>query len=252
MARRKKKEPSFTDLLLQFTVGCVFFLAFNLVFIRQGWLTGLLIFVIILSTAGLIARIVYVQEKLRKANINEIDKMSGEMFERYLEQFFRRQGWKVEHIGGKGDYGADLILSAPTKKVVVQAKRWQKNVGYEAIQQAHSSKGIYECNEAWVITNSRFTEQAMNGAKKLDVRLWDRDVLIEQMSKINAAQTIKVNEREPIEVKPTPTINVLHKSDADLFVCAKCGKPVTNKTKEYCLSNPRRFNGRIYCYEHQR
>lgn len=38
----------------------------------------------------------------------------------------------------------------------------------------------------------------------------------------------------------------------DLYVCATCGKPVTNKVKEYCLFQPKRFNNRIYCYEHQR
>jgi Predicted endonuclease distantly related to archaeal Holliday junction resolvase and Mrr-like restriction enzymes len=258
LASRRKKDPTFVDIALQLAFGCAFLLAFNITFSKYGtsiggaWLNPLLLFIIVVLAASIGFRIYYVQEKLRKANINEIDKMSGTMFERYLEQFFKRQGWQVKRTGGKGDYGADLILSSATKKVVVQAKRWKKNVGYEAIQQAYTSKDIYGCHEAWVVTNSGFTEQAREGAKRLGVKLWDREVLLEQMSKVNAAQTIKVNEHEPVDGAVASTDLASHRHVDDLFICARCGKPVTNKVKEYCQSNPKRFNGRIFCYDHQR
>lgn len=257
MARRRKKDPTFVDLAMQLALGCAFLLAFNVTFSKYGtsiggaWLNPLLVFIIVVLAVSIGFRTVYVQEKLKKANINEIDKMSGTMFERYLEQFFKRQGWNVKRTGGKGDYGADLILSSAKKNVVIQAKRWKKNVGYEAIQQAYTSKDVYGCAEAWVITNSGFTEQARDGAKRLGIKLWDREVLIEKMANVNAAQTIKVNEHESVEKVAASTISALYGQEDDLFVCARCGKPVTNKVKEYCLSNQRRFNGRIYCYGHQ-
>lgn len=258
MARRRKREPSIVELATQLILICAFILAFNLTFSKYGaslggsWLNPLLIVVIVVLTISIALRIAYVQEKLKKANINEIDKMSGTMFERYLEQFFKRQGWQVKRTGGKGDYGADLILSSATKKVVIQAKRWKKNVGYEAIQQAYTSKDVYSCAEAWVITNSGFTAQARDGANRLGVKLWDREVLIEKMSKANAAQTIKVTDLEPVIEVMLSNVVAPSNADADLYICARCGKPVTNKVKEYCLSNPKRFNGRIYCYDHQR
>lgn len=258
MARRRKKAPTFVDIALQLTFGCAFLLAFNITFSKYGtsiggtWLNPLLVFIIVVLAASIGFRIYYVQEKLRKANIHEIDKMSGTMFERYLEQFFKRQGWQVKRTGGKSDYGADLILSSTTKKVVIQVKRWKKNVGYEAIQQAYTSKDFYGCAEAWVVTNSDFTEQARDGAKRLGVKLWDREVLIEQMANVNAVQTIKMNENEPIVEVAAMSVTASSRLEDDLFVCARCGKSVTNKVKEYCVSNPRRFNGRIYCYDHQR
>lgn len=258
MARRRKKEPSLVELAMQLAIGCALVLTFNLTFSKYGtsiggtWLNPLLIIIIISLAITIGLRIAYIQEKLKKANINEIDKMSGTMFEQYLEQFFKRQGWQVKRTGGKGDFGADLILSSTAKKVVIQAKRWKKNVGYEAIQQVYTSKSVYNCQEAWVITNSGFTEQARDGAKRLGVKLWDRDVLIEKMSKVNASQTIKVIEQEQAYPITTSTVAVPIKQEDDLFVCARCGKPVTNKVKEYCLSNPKCFNKRIYCYDHQR
>nr|WP_245855561.1 nuclease-related domain-containing protein [Bacillus oleivorans] len=33
--------------------------------------------------------------------------------------------------------------------------------------------------------------------------------------------------------------------------CSICKKPVSDKVKSYCLSN-KKFNGKIYCYEHQK
>jgi hypothetical protein len=34
--------------------------------------------------------------------------------------------------------------------------------------------------------------------------------------------------------------------------CARCGEPVTAKVRDYCLANPDRFKGLVYCYTDQR
>lgn len=144
MARRRKKQ-TLEDMIIEFTVksmmAMVFFLVFNYVIIGKyggkmiggAWLNPLLIVLIALMAAGLGIYLANIKLKLERANIHEIDKMSGTTFERYLAQFFKKQGLQVKRTGGQGDYGADLILTSANKKVVVQAKRWQKNVGYEAI-----------------------------------------------------------------------------------------------------------------------
>lgn len=33
--------------------------------------------------------------------------------------------------------------------------------------------------------------------------------------------------------------------------CAICGKPISEKIKKYCLSNDKKYKGKIYCMEHQ-
>ncbi|MEK5174570.1 hypothetical protein NST63_15365 [Heyndrickxia sp. FSL W8-0496] len=35
-------------------------------------------------------------------------------------------------------------------------------------------------------------------------------------------------------------------------VCKTCGKEVSEKVKQFCLSNEKPFNGSVYCYEHQK
>ncbi len=77
-----------------------------------------------------------------------------------------------------GDYGADLVLEKDGVRTVVQAKRWTKNVGVKAIQEAVAAKPIYRCEHAMVVTNRYFTEQARRLAKANGVRLWNRDELV--------------------------------------------------------------------------
>ncbi len=68
-----------------------------------------------------------------------------------------------------GDFGADLILKKVDKKIVVQAKRYSKNVGISAVQEVVGSKAHYNADEAWVVTNSGFTEAAIDLARSNDV-----------------------------------------------------------------------------------
>lgn len=67
--------------------------------------------------------------KLRRSGIAEIDKMSGDQFEHYLGQLFKLQGYNATVTQAQGDYGADLVLNKDGKRIVVQAKRYSKNVG---------------------------------------------------------------------------------------------------------------------------
>ena len=45
--------------------------------------------------------------------------------------------------------------------------------------------------------------------------------------------------------------NINNDNKTDENKCVICNKPVSDKVKSYCLSNPK-FNGNIYCYEHQK
>ena len=36
------------------------------------------------------------------------------------------------------------------------------------------------------------------------------------------------------------------------YVCATCGRRLTPRVREFCLTQPDRFGGKVYCMEHQR
>jgi len=112
-----------------------------------------------------------------KAGLNEIDKMSGKRFEQYLAHFFMNRGYRVELTPDTSDYGVDLILTRSGRKTAVQAKRWKDNVGIDAVREVFSGKTFYKTDDAIVVTNSRYTENAKTLAKSAGVVLWDREKL---------------------------------------------------------------------------
>ncbi|MCL6605661.1 MAG: restriction endonuclease [Paenibacillus sp.] len=139
------------------------------------------ILVVAIVIAALIVRKLKHEERLKKSGIAEIDKMDGIQFEQYLGHLFRHQGYKAEVTQAAGDYGADLVLSKDGKRIVVQAKRYSKNVGLKAVQEVRGAVAHYGASAAWVITNRDYTEQAYKLAKSNSVRLISRDELIEML-----------------------------------------------------------------------
>ncbi|HLK13343.1 MAG TPA: restriction endonuclease [Fimbriimonadaceae bacterium] len=118
------------------------------------------------------------ERRLARSGISEIDEMDGITFERRLKHLFASRGYQVEETRARGDYGADLVLEKDGVRTVVQAKRWTKNVGVKAIQEAVAAKPMYHCDHAMVVTNRYFTEPAQRLAEANDVRLWNRDELM--------------------------------------------------------------------------
>jgi restriction system protein len=122
---------------------------------------------------------------VRRSNIHSIDVMTGDQFEEFLVILFRLQGYSAKKTKRSRDQGADIVLNSGGKRIVVQAKREKGKVSNSAVQQVVASKAVYHATEAWVVTNSYFTEPAKELAKANDVLLWDRDRLIRELSKLN-------------------------------------------------------------------
>ena len=106
--------------------------------------------------------------------MKKVDKLSGRAFEKYLRIQFRHLGYRVKLTESSHDYGADLVVKKRGEKIVVQAKRYEKNVGIAAVQEAVGSIAYYDADRAMVVTNSGFTQSARNLARQNDVELWGR------------------------------------------------------------------------------
>ena len=195
---------------------------------------ALILIVVIFKTAFRI----YEKQKLARSGIDEIDRMDGKTFEKYLEVLFNKLGYRVERTRYVGDYGADLITNKDGVKTVIQAKRYKNKVNIKAVQEAVAAKGKYGCSEAMVVTNSYYTRQAEKLARANGVKLWNRKDL--------ANALLSVKKESSIEVEAATA------TEEDQEMCAICGKAVSEKVKQYCLLNQEKFSGKIYCYEHQK
>ena len=94
--------------------------------------------------------------------ISAIERMSGEEFEKFIEKFFKKQGYKTVLTKKTGDWGGDLIVKGNRMSISIQCKRWKETVGIEAVQEAHTAKDVYKTHHAMVITNSSFSSEAKN------------------------------------------------------------------------------------------
>ena len=109
----------------------------------------------------------------------DIDSMTGGEFEEMLEVVFFNLGYKTKLVGKTGDFGVDLILSRGPERIAVQAKRYSANVGNKAVQEVYAGMTKHKATAGWVITNSDFTRAAVSQAKSCNVKLVNRDKLLD-------------------------------------------------------------------------
>ena len=113
-----------------------------------------------------------------KYNTSDIDSMSGIEFENYVACILHQNGFfNIKTTPASGDHGIDLTAVKDDITYAIQCKCYSSNVGNSAVQQAHTGKSLYHKDIAVVATNSYFTQQALDEAAELGVKLWDRDKL---------------------------------------------------------------------------
>jgi len=158
----------------------------ELLFKMLGVMLPFLIFAVIVGLIGAIPKILK-NSRLKKVGILDTDSMSGIDFENWLKYRFKEMGYTVKTTPRTGDGGADLILiNRHGERIAVQAKKSAKqNIGVKAISEVMRGKSVHNCVKAMVITNQYYTKQAYSDAKKCDVELWDRDVLLDRIEIFN-------------------------------------------------------------------
>ena len=112
--------------------------------------------------------------------LNEIDNMTGTQFEEFVAAVLEGNGYEIQQMTSTtGDFGADVIAFKNGENIAVQCKRYAKPVGVKAVQEAIAAMKHYDCDSCLVVTNSRFTKQAMELAGDNEVvGLWDRYFLV--------------------------------------------------------------------------
>lgn len=119
--------------------------------------------------------------RLRRRDLADVDAMDGPSFEHFVAGLLARRGFHVEHTGGSGDLGVDLIVRQGYTSWAVQVKRYDGPVSRRAVSDAVAGKAHYGCNDAMVVTNSTFTEGARRLARSNGCELVDRYTLARWM-----------------------------------------------------------------------
>lgn len=143
------------------------------------------------------------------AELRKIDNMNGLDFEQYVANLLKQNGYNnVQVTKSSGDYGVDITAWLDGEKVVFQCKRYKNNIGLKPIQEVYAGKRHYNADIAIVVTNSYFTQSAIQLAKETDVVLWDRGGLtnlirncIKETKKNPSGQNNRINQDEYANAK---------------------------------------------------
>lgn len=111
---------------------------------------------------------------------------SGIYFEKVACMLLKANGFQnVRSTKASNDYGIDILAEKDDITYAIQCKCYSSSVGNKAVQEAYSGKGVYNCMVAVVLTNNKFTKQAIETAKATHVLLWDRTKLIEMINSLS-------------------------------------------------------------------
>ncbi|MDQ0228335.1 nuclease-related domain-containing protein [Metabacillus niabensis] len=78
----------------------------------------------------------------------------------------------------------------------------------------------------------------------------DIEGLYQRILKTNITDN-EIRERH-VQALKSSTSSIISSGNSPTAKCKVCGTPLTVKVKEYCLTNKERFNGEVYCFEHQK
>lgn len=104
-----------------------------------------------------------------------VNDISGYHYEELCAEYYEKNGYYCELTPKSGDYGVDVIATDRRngKRIAIQCKFYGdgRKVGIKAVQEVYFGKQHYGCEEAWVVTNCEYTEQAYTAAEDAGVEL---------------------------------------------------------------------------------
>lgn len=122
---------------------------------------------------------------LSTITISDIDSVSGYDFEEILLYLFRYFGYKTTLTKKSGDYGVDLFARNKSAKYCIQAKLYYNHsVGASAVQQIHTAKEYFGYDYAVVVTNAKYSKQAIDMANQLNIVLLAREDLSKMLREL--------------------------------------------------------------------
>lgn len=128
-------------------------------------------------------------EKLRALRFVDTHLMDGLVFEKYVAELLKSQGYTNVTLTERFDYGVDIIATKDQVRWGVQVKRYSRMVKAEAVRQVVTALNQYKCQRAMVVTNSTFSRPATVLAQSNNCVLIGKDELADWIVAFQAGST---------------------------------------------------------------
>ena len=101
-------------------------------------------------------------------------KAEGTQYENDILSRLLLKGYNAELTRDTGDYGVDIIVTEDNgEKMAIQCKNHKSICGVEVVQEVYAGGRFYDCTKFAVVSNSGYSNPAIEMAKKLGVYLSD-------------------------------------------------------------------------------
>jgi restriction system protein len=157
-------------------------------------------------------------------SIDDLRHLSPSGFEQTIADLFRRQGYRVDEIGGVGDGGVDLILRRNGDSSIahlVQCKRYTNwKVGVVEVREFFGAMAAHQSRcEGVFVTCGRYTAEARAFAAGKPIRLIDGDGLLSMLGATNP-------------VTPAVESFTMPQPSTETPLCPRCRVPMQRRTAQ--------------------
>ncbi|MEF2246238.1 restriction endonuclease [Paenibacillus sp. IITD108] len=121
------------------------------------------------------------EERVADSGIHDIDQMDTKQFELFLLHLFKGHGYAVEIKKPGKCNGIELLITKGMEQTIVFAKNDKRHLGIQAVQQVVELKALSNASSAWLVTNRDFSSAAYALADSKQVRLINRDSLMDMV-----------------------------------------------------------------------
>lgn len=158
----------------------------------------------------------------QQSSLETLRAMTWQEFERLVGEAYRRQGYRVEEVGGGGaDGGVDLILRRERETALVQCKRWkQAKVGAPTVRELRGAVARDGASRGIFVTSGAFTSEAKAEAKGQPIELVDGDALLELVKQAQGQQAAAQSSPAVVEMISAPP------------ACPQCQSPMVLRTSQ--------------------
>lgn len=119
-----------------------------------------------------------VRFRQRRIVLADIDIMDGLVFERYVADLLKKQGFRNVSLTEQYDMGVDIVAEKGGQRWGIQVKRYNGLVKAAAVRQVVTALKFYGCERSMVVTNSTYSNVARQLADSNGCILIDRTELI--------------------------------------------------------------------------
>jgi len=177
---RKKRQTSGNEVVLTLIVVAVFGIGAAASQLSSDTVPVLIagLLLVAMVVIAIIAWMGFVKHrKTRAIQLSGVDVMDGFVFEKYVVELLKNQGYTHVRLTEKYDLGIDVIAHKDGEVWGIQVKRNRGKCKAISVRQAVTALTHYNCTRAMVVTNSMFTGAAKQLAASNNAVLIDRPQL---------------------------------------------------------------------------